>query len=31
MVSAERWMSGPSSWSGMRARASQLRQNVVVA
>ena len=31
MVRAARWISGPSSWSGIAARASQSRQNIVVA
>jgi hypothetical protein len=31
IVSAERWIIGPRSWSGMAARASQSRQKRVVA
>ena len=31
IASAERWINGRSSWSGIRARASQLRQKRVVA
>jgi hypothetical protein len=31
IVSADRWIIGPSSWSGIAARASQSRQKRVVA